>query len=196
MKQPSPALAPLLRSDAQGDLLAYLLLQPERESTLSEIARQIDAQLTTVHREVDRLVTSGLLTERRIGTARLIRANVEDRLYLPMRSLLEATYGPKVVLESVLAGHPDVESAFTFGSWGARYSGKQGASPNDLDVLIVGTLSRRDTYPLAQQVEDLLQMEVNAEKVDATQWIDGTDAFVAGLKSRPLVQLKLEMDLK
>jgi len=191
MKQPSPTLAPLLRSNTQGDLLAYLLLQPERESTLSQIAHRIEAQLTTVHREVDRLVNSGLLTDRRIGSARLVRANEADRLYAPTRSLIEATYGPKVVLENLLAQIPGIDAAFIFGSWAARYSGEGGASPNDLDVILIGSINRREAFRIAEQAENDLHMEVNIERVDTSAWADGTDPFIAGITSRPLVELNL-----
>ena len=58
MKVAPSALAPLFRSNAQGDLLALLLLNPEDEFSLSEIGREIGALPATVHREAGRLVQS------------------------------------------------------------------------------------------------------------------------------------------
>jgi hypothetical protein len=49
VKSRVPVLASLLRSDAQGDLLALLILQPEKEYTLTKIARRVGVrQLTRV----------------------------------------------------------------------------------------------------------------------------------------------------
>lgn len=194
MKQPSPSLAPLLRSNTQGDLLAYLLLRPEQENTLSEIAKKIDAKLTTVHREVDRLVDSGLLRDRRLGSARLVRANTTDRLYEPTRALIEMTYGPRVVLESLLTGEPGISAAFIFGSWAARYAGEGGKTPNDIDVLLVGSISRRDVYRLAEQAEQTLRMEVNIERVESEMWAAKSDHFTANLSKRPLIELDIQRE--
>lgn len=189
MKNPAPSLAPLLRSNTQGDLLALLLLHPDSEFSLTEIGQRIGALSTTVHREVDRLVESGMLTDRRIGTARLVRANTSDRLFEPTRALIEATFGPRVVLESLLSNVEGIEEAFIFGSWAARYSGEPGHSPNDIDVLVVGTISRRDLAELAEVAEKTLHLEINMEKISPTVWQNQTDPFTAALRGRPLVDL-------
>jgi len=99
-----PVLAPLLRSDAQGELLALLFLHPDQECSLSEVARQVGASLPTAHAEVGRLVAAGLLGERRLGQARLVRASTDHVLARPLTELLELTYGSAAVLPDVLAG--------------------------------------------------------------------------------------------
>lgn len=55
----SPSLLPLLRSQMQGELLAPVVLHPEREFTLTELADSLGASHTAVLREVDRLVGGG-----------------------------------------------------------------------------------------------------------------------------------------
>jgi DNA-binding transcriptional ArsR family regulator len=118
-----PVLAPLLRSDAQGELLALLFLHPDEEYTLSEIARRVRVSVPTVHAEIGRLVTSGLVVQRRLGQARLVRARVEHLLARPLTELLDLTYGPTAVLPDVLAGVPGVREAYVYGSWAAPCRG-------------------------------------------------------------------------
>src|SRR5665811_2389622 len=103
MKPPVPLLAPILRSNMQGELLAALLLQPDREFTMTELASLTAAALSQVHGEVTRLTTAGWALDRKVGRTRLIRAATEHSMYKPMVQILELSYGPLVVLPEILA---------------------------------------------------------------------------------------------
>ena len=77
MRTPPPALLPLLRSQVQGYLLAMLYLHPEDEYSITSLATRAGASVKAVQQEVSRLVQAGLLTDRRMGTSRLVRS-VQD----------------------------------------------------------------------------------------------------------------------
>jgi hypothetical protein len=49
----SPSLLPILRSRMQGELLALVLLHPEREYRITELAADVGVTPTAVLREVD-----------------------------------------------------------------------------------------------------------------------------------------------
>jgi Winged helix-turn-helix DNA-binding len=184
-------LSPLLRSDAQGDLLALLILQPDREYTLTEIARRVGVSLATVHAEVGRLIAAGLLLERRVGQARLIRAQTEHVLFRPLLELLELTYGPAVVLPDVLAGVPDVREAFIYGSWAARRLGEPGPAPRDIDVVVIGGATQAALGVAGDEATRRLHREVNITRVTPAVWDLGEDLFVRTLTSRPLVPIQI-----
>ena len=184
MKATVPALSPLLRSNAQGDILALLFMNEGDEYSLADISRRVGALPATVHREVQRLVASGILTDRMVGRARLVRANHEDRMYRPLYELLLLSYGPKAVLEPLLAGVPEVEHAFIHGSWAARYDGEVGAPPQDVDVLVVGTASRERLEAVASEAQLRLRREVNVSRVSVEEWGAATQPFIATIKSR------------
>lgn len=185
-------LAPLLRSDAQGELLALLLLHPDVEYTLTEISRRIGVSLPTVHAEVARLAAAGLVTDRRVGQARLVRAATGHVLFRPLVELLELTYGPTAVLPDVLAGVAGVREAYMYGSWAARRSGEPGDPPRDLDVVVVGSTPRDVLVELGELAGQRLHREVNITRVAPKVWDADDDPFVRTLKSRPLVPLTLE----
>lgn len=193
MKVQAPTLLPLLRSQVQGDLLALLYLDPDRELTVSEAARRLGASFQTVHHEVTRLVTAGLLTDRRQGNSRLVRAATDSALTRPLTDLLALTYGPLPVLTAALAPVAGVEQAYIYGSWAARYTGEAGPPPHDVDVLVVGTADRDDLDDVARDAEARLGREVNVRRIKAQTWAepDTGDAFVASVRSRPLVELDL-----
>ena len=189
MKVRAPSLAPLLRSNAQGDILALLLLNPDGEFSLSDIAREVGALPATVHREVERLVVSGTLTDRTIGRSRMIRANTGHELYRPLAEIIMATYGPRAVLPGLFEGVDGVESAFLFGSWAARYHGESGPPPRDIDVAVVGNPTRAALADVARQAEQMMRREVNIARIAPVDWADSSTPFVATLKSRPRVAL-------
>jgi DNA-binding transcriptional ArsR family regulator len=187
VKSAVPVLAPLLRSDAQGELLALLFLHPEDEYSLSEIARLVRVSLPTIHAEVGRLAAAGLVLERRLAQARLVRANADQVLARPLTELLELTYGPTAVLPDILAGLPGARAAYIYGSWAARRLGEPGPAPRDIDVVVVGTTSRAVLAEAAEQATHRLHREVNLTKVSPATWDTGRDPFVKTLTSRPLV---------
>ncbi|CCI54079.1 hypothetical protein BN13_590005 [Nostocoides jenkinsii Ben 74] len=80
-------LLPLLRSRAQGEVLAWIVRHPEAEFSLAEIARAVEVSQPTVMREVDRLVEAGLARQARRSRPRVwgevsirrVRPTVWDR---------------------------------------------------------------------------------------------------------------------
>jgi DNA-binding transcriptional ArsR family regulator len=191
VKSRVPVLAPLLRSDAQGELLALLLLHSEEEYSLSQIARLIGVGLPTVHAEITRLVSAGIVTDRRIGRARLVRAAIGHVLHKPLVELLELTYGPVAVLPELLSTISDVREAYLYGSWAARRLGEPGPAPQDVDVVVIGRPSREALLDVEERARGRLRREVNLVRIAPETWDAREDPFVRTLTSRPLVPVPL-----
>jgi len=186
-------LLPLLRSRVTGALLALLYLHPDRDYTLTEAGRAIDASPKVMSTETDRLVKAGLVREARRGQARLIRAETTGPVSRPLTDLLAVTYGPLPVLGDLLSGVAGVEQAYIYGSWAARYLGEPGPVPRDVDVLIVGTTDQDVLYNIAREAEGRLGREVNVSAIARQYWEapDPADSFMRHVRERPLVRLEL-----
>lgn len=185
MRSVAPAVLPILRSQQQGELLAALLLEPDREFTLTELAGKIGAPLTTVQDEVNRLLPWGLIRERRQGRNRLLSANPDSVYAPPLTQLLMISYGPHLVIgeEFAIAG---VEEAVIFGSWAARYAGESGLPPRDIDVLVVGTASAMDVEMAADRAERRLGVPVHPTRCRPEQWADDADwLLMREIRARP-----------
>src|SRR5450756_2454231 len=120
MRSAAPALMPIFRSQHQAALLAWLLLHPEHYYTLTELAKILDVPLTTLQREAQRLVGAGILQDRTLGRARLLRANLGNRAADPLTQLLQVTFGP----ETIIGQEFDLTNAdrvMIYGSWADRY---------------------------------------------------------------------------
>jgi AraC-like DNA-binding protein len=179
---------PIFRSHHQATLLAWLLLHPDHEYTLTDLAHRLDVPLTTLHREAQRLLVAGILRDRHMGRARLLRANPDHRAAAPLTQLLEVTYGPETVIgeEFRVAA---VDHVLIYGSWAARYHGTTGLPPNDVDVLVVGTPDRADIYDAADRAQQRLGMQVNPVIRTLRQWADATDALIAQIQASPVVDV-------
>ena len=181
MRSDGPALMPVFRSQHQAELLMWLLLHPEHEYGVTDLAARVGVPLSTLHREVNRLDRSGLVASRTQGRNRLIRANVEHPAAEPLAQLLEITFGPRAVIAEEFST-VGAEQVVIFGSWAARYQGQEGPPPRDVDVLVVGEVDRARVYDAADRSSARLGIEVNPVVRSAEQWADPRDGLVAQVK--------------
>jgi len=191
MRTESPALAPYLRSQTQGRLLAELLLRPGVSRSVTELARIVQAPQAVVSKEVARLVKAQVLADERVGRTRLVRANPEYRLMEPLAQILAATFGPEPVMARLLSGTAGIEKAFLYGSWAARFEGAAGRAPGDVDVLVVGAPDRAALNETVVAAERELGLPVQITRVSPAAWEQADDPFVQTVQAKPLVPLTL-----
>jgi DNA-binding transcriptional ArsR family regulator len=172
-------------------VLAATYLSPEREFSVTELARMAGASLKATAQEVSRLVAAGLLDDRRSGNQRLVRRPATSRLVTALTDLLAVTYGPLPVLTEELADIAGISQAFIYGSWAARYAGEAGSPPDDVDVLVVGSPDLDEIDGAAERASARLHRAVNIRRMPLGYWRDPPvgDTFVADVKQRPLVPL-------
>ena len=189
MRSAPSALLPILRSQVAGELLALLYLHPQDEYSLTEAANAIGANLNAVHYEAAKLAEGGLIVTRKRGNLRLIRAVADSVLTRPLTDLLAVTYGPLPVIADLIADVEGVTEAYIYGSWAARYHGEPGATPADVDVLVVGTANPDDLDEIAEKAQTTLHRPVNIRRIRPETWNARTpaDPFIRSVKSRPLV---------
>jgi DNA-binding transcriptional ArsR family regulator len=193
MTRKASVLAPVLRSETQARLLAAVLLQPDREASIADLARETGSDPGNLHSEVERLVQAGILADRRVGRTRLLRAG-DSALVGPLADLLLLGYGPKTAVEDALTDIPDIEQAFIGGSWAARYHGQAGAFPHDVDVIVVGKPNRDDVTEAV--IEALRAVGHDGQVIfrSPTAWREAKDTFTRTAKDSPLVELTIGND--
>ncbi|NNC41703.1 MAG: winged helix-turn-helix transcriptional regulator [Acidimicrobiia bacterium] len=87
-------ILPILRTETQQELLIELFFVSQGPRTLSDLARAIDVDQTTVMREVNRLLETGLIIEERVGRSRTVAIDPNSPLASPMRQLMRLVYDP------------------------------------------------------------------------------------------------------
>src|SRR5216683_1223493 len=164
MRSAAPALLPVFRSRLQADILAALLLHPDDEYSLTELAKRFHAPLSTVHGAVKRLTDAGLLRRREVGRSALVRSNTDNRLVKPLAEVLLLSWGPLQVVAE-------------------EFSGLEGAE----QVLVVGRPSRGDVYDAADRAQQRLGMPVNPVIRTEDAWRLASDPLVRQIQSSPVV---------
>jgi DNA-binding transcriptional ArsR family regulator len=187
MRSAAPALLPVFRSRLQADILAALLLNPDDEYTMTELAQRFGAPLSTVHGEVRRLTEAGLLLRREVGRSALVRANRGNRLIRPLAEVLLLSWGAAQVVAEEFSSLNGAEQVMIFGSWAARYHQRPGKPPHDVDVLVIGQPSREDVYDAADRAQQRLGMPVNPVIRTGDTWRQASDPLVQQIQSSPVV---------
>ncbi len=195
MRTVAPALMPVFRSHNQGAILAALLGDPDREYSLTELARALSdpdraVAKQSVQKEVDRLVDAGVLRQRHLGRNRLVRANLDHPATSALTQLTLITFGPHLVIAEEFADLPGAEEILIFGSWAARYRGETGRHPADIDVLVIGSASRMAATDAARRAEERLNIPVNPQTCTPQQWRDPQDwTLLIEIQQRPYVSV-------
>lgn len=191
-RQPAPSLLPVLRSQQQGEILALLLGDPDLELSLTQIAAQTGAPHPSVYREIRRAERAGLVTTRRLGNTRLVRANTASPYYAGLAEVLTRAFGVPAVLAEALEPVEGISAAYIYGSWAARHEGQTGQRPvGDIDVLILGEPDRDQIYNALSAAENRLGRPIQAAIRDPAWLESGSGAFHHTITSRPMFRLTL-----
>ncbi|CAN5492736.1 hypothetical protein BH20CHL7_BH20CHL7_08870 [soil metagenome] len=186
MRTEAPLLAPIFRSEGQARLLSVVLL--DGEYSLSDLAERANLAYATAHREVGRLLDAGLLSERRVGRTRLIRANDASPLVSPLREILVITTGPVALLREEFEQIDGIEAAFLYGSFAARMHGVSGAAPQDIDVMVIGEPRVDAVYDACSRVEEAVRRAVNPTILTRAE-IDGQSGYLKDVRAHPVVPI-------
>src|SRR6266700_3081281 len=192
-RHPSPSLLPILRSQQQGEILALLLGDPDLELSLTDIAGQVGVPHPSVYREIQRAEQAGLVTSRKIGNTRLVRANTASPYYAGLAEVLTRAFGVPAVLAGALEPVDGIAAVYIYGSWAARHEGQSGQRPvGDIDVLVLGEPDRDQLYAALSDAEERLGRPVQAT-IRGANWLDeGSGAFHDTVTGRPLLRLDLQ----
>jgi DNA-binding transcriptional ArsR family regulator len=189
-RSPAPPLLPVLRSQQQGEILALLLGDPDLELSLTELSHRTGAPHPSVHREVQRAQQAGLVTTRKVGNTRLVRANTDSPYYAGLADVLTKAFGVPAVLADVLRQTSGISEAYIYGSWAARHDGRPGPRPvGDIDVLILGEPDRDQLYAALSAAEARLGRPVEATIREAGWLKSGSGSFHATITSRPMLKI-------
>lgn len=179
----------LFASATLGELLHIFMLEPERQYYQRELQRLTGAHLRQLQRDLERLQQSGLVARRVHGNRTYYRAVPAHPAFVDLRAAVMKTIGLGDELRDALAGLGDaVTLAFIYGSF-ARGDDVVGS---DVDVLIVGSASRREVATALAGAARSLGRELNPVIVapaDFTaRWREG-DHFIASVLSGPRIWL-------
>ena len=149
-------LADLLFGTYRKKVLSLLLLHPDADYHVRELARQTGTAPGTLHKELARLAAAGLLLRKEQGNQVRYQANQQCPGFPELAGLLRKTTGAVQVLTDALAPLAPT-LALIFGSVA---SGTETAS-SDVDMLIIGDLGFADVVRATHPAQAELGREIN-----------------------------------
>lgn len=156
---PSSGLAAALFGQTQQRVLSLLFGQPDRAFAKRELIGLVHGGSGAVQRELERLVRSGLCTEREQMGRRLVQANTTSPIFSELKGIVDKTFGIPGMLRSALEPFRDrIAFAALFGSIA---KGTDRAA-SDIDILLVSEgVAYTDVYEALAGVEARIGRPIN-----------------------------------
>lgn len=146
-----------LFSDARASLLSTLLLQPEREWFLTDLAKHLKVRPSTLQRELKNLTAAQILTRRVDGKRVYYRADERCPVLSELQGLFLKTAGLVDIIADAL--HPFRKQIHVAVIFGSVARGEE-LSRSDVDLLVVGQLGLADLASALKRMEAKLNREV------------------------------------
>lgn len=161
-------LAGALFTAVQQRVLGLLFGQPDRRYRTGEIIQLADSGTGAVHRQLQRLATSGLVTVTHEGNQKLYQANRSCPIFEELHGLAVKTFGLVEPLREALRPFGErVVLAFVFGS----VAGGSDRSGSDIDLMVVSDeVSHPDLYKALERAEKVLGRPVNPTVFTRAEW--------------------------
>ncbi|WP_428634020.1 nucleotidyltransferase domain-containing protein [Sedimenticola sp.] len=182
-------LGDALFTTTQQRVLGLLYVQPGKSFYTKEILRLTGMGVATIKRELDRMVTAGILTLTKRGNQHHYQANPDCPIYNELRGVVNKTFGMADVVKSVLTPLADsIEWSFIFGSVA---SGTERVG-SDIDLLVVGDVGFADLAGALYSSQGSLGREINPKIYRREEWIQmltDKDAFVREILAKPRIDI-------
>jgi len=187
----STTMGDALFTKTQQRVLGLLYGKPDKSFYTNEIVRLANMGRGTIQRELDRLVSAGLLHVSREGNQRHYQANKECPIYSELLGIVRKTFGVVDIIRAALAPvEEQIELAFIYGSVA---KGEDNAR-SDIDVLIVGDdLVYSEIMTLFAGAEQSLGRPVNPTMYDEEQIktkLKEKNAFLTRVMEQPKLWIK------
>ena len=168
-------------------VLALLMLNPQRWLHLRELARLTGASPGTLKKELDALISVGLLKLQKVGNQKQFSANTEHPVFPELSALVRKTTGLRDVLALALAPlFSQIEVAFVFGSMAKATEGPH----SDVDLLLIGDVTFGQVANAVYDAQLVLSREINPKVMNRAEWSEKKNAqnvFVQELMDKPKI---------
>ncbi len=171
------------------NVLALLLMAPERRWHLRDVVRRTGGAVGTVRRELKGLAECGILLETRDGNRTYYQANRRCPAFPELSSLIRKTAGLADRLAEALSPLSDrIDVAFVYGSQANGQAGPE----SDIDVMVIGKAGFAEVVSAMGEAQELIGREVNPtvySRVEFRSKLASEHHFVTAVMKAPKVFL-------
>lgn len=188
-------LQQLISSKIRIKLLTLFFTNTEGRFFLREVQRLIGGDVAGVKRELDNLVSIGLLSSEKVSNLKYYSLKRDFPLFDELKSIIFKTTGVKGAVKEALQELPGAVFAFIYGSYA---KGKERAA-SDIDLFLIGEIDISRLNVIINYLEERLKREINYtvyRKSEYDQRKQEKDGFIAEvLKGRKIMLKGSESEL-
>jgi predicted nucleotidyltransferase len=180
-----------LFTKTQQRVLGLLYGNPAKSFYTNEIVRWADMGRGTIRRELERLVSAGLLLDKHEGNQLHYRANSDNPIYKELIDIVRKTFGVVDVINQALHSiYQHIDLVFIYGSMA---KGEDTAS-SDIDLMVVAdALAYADLMAALSGAEKSLGRPINPtiyDKAEIKRKLSEKNAFLTRVLNQPKLWVK------
>jgi len=190
-------LADLLFGRTRGAILALLYGHADQTFYTRQIAREVDASIGAVQRELENLSKVGLIVRNSLGSQVFYQANRSAPIFKDLQALINKTIGVFSVLRSALQPlSKRIVVAFVYGS----VAREEETAQSDVDLMVVGKATLHDVLSRLSTVEKGIGRPINPTVYSVAEFksklASGNHFLTAVLKGQKVFLLGDENELR
>lgn len=170
MNDKHTSLANVLFPKVRQQVLRLLFIQTNHSYYINEIIRLTGSGTGAVQRELEKLVSSGLVDIEIVGKQKRYKVNTTSPVYEELRSIILKTFGLADVIRDALEPvTKEINLAFIYGS----VAREEDTANSDIDLMLISdTLSYAEIFPLLETCNKQIGREVNPTFYSAQEWAE------------------------
>jgi predicted nucleotidyltransferase len=184
-----------LFTKTQQRVLGLLYGVPDKSFYTNEIMRWADMGRGTIRRELDRLVSAGILSVTPEGNQNHYQAKQDNPVYTELLGIVRKTFGVVDVIKQALKPlNARIDLAFIYGSIAKGTD----ARTSDIDLMLIGEgLNYGDVIDVLMPLEESLQRSVNPTVFTSAEFasrLDQNSSFLVRVMEQPKLVIKGVID--
>ena len=156
--------------------------------SIEELAAHTSASRVTVAREIHRLADLGVASIMPSRNRRLVTLS-DSPSAQKVRDLAVLACGVPSIVATEFGSLEGVLRVVIYGSWAARNAGIPGRLPDDIDVLVIGSVDRDDVFEAAERATTRIGVPVSAQRVSQQVWEERSDAFLHAIQESTTLEV-------
>ena len=163
----------LITSKIRIKILMRLFLHPEQQVYLRELSDEFQASPSHIKDELQQLMQSNLLTNKKQGKQINYQADTTHPLYPELNSMVKKALGMDQILESIVQRLGKLESAYLIDDYA------QGKDTGLIDLLLIGDIERNNLDDLVRKTENYINRKIRVlvlnrqESIEMREMLNG-----------------------
>jgi DNA-binding transcriptional ArsR family regulator len=183
-------------SNLRRKLLAALLLQPEKQWYMLELANYLSVSRSSLQGELETLLKSEILVSHKDGRRVYYQANKDCQILPELQSILTKTVGVVALVKKALKPlAKKIEIAFIYGS----FAQSSELVSSDIDLFVAGNIGLADIAVALRSVQREINRDINPVVIsidEAQRKLLSGDHFLTSVKkANKLFLIGAESDL-